>query len=92
MSRIATFGAINLAALAVAIFHAYKLNGTFYATSVYFAQSRLSMIVLGTWGLYCLFVVAKTVKEFFLGPLRIIELEVSASGRVSILFANYFSL
>ncbi len=77
MSRLVTFGAINLAALSVAIFHAYKLNGTFYSSSVYFAQSRLSMIILGSWGLYCLFLAAKTVKDFFLGPLRIIELEVS---------------
>ena len=77
MSRLLTFGAINLAALSLAIIHAYKMNGTFYASSVYFAQSRLSMIILGSWGLYCLFLAAKTVKDFFLGPLRIIELEVS---------------
>lgn len=80
MSRLATFGAINLAALVAAGFHAYKLNGTFYASSVYFAQSRLSMIILGSWGLYCMFLCAKAVKDFFLGPLRIIELEVSRVG------------
>jgi E3 ubiquitin-protein ligase synoviolin len=77
MSRLLTFGAINFAALSVAILHAYKLNETFYASSVYFAQSRLSMIILGSWGLYCLFLAASAVKNIFLGSLRIIEIEVS---------------
>lgn len=76
MPRLLTVGAINFAALAVATFNAYKLNDSFYSASVYFAQSRLSMIILGAWGLYCLFIAAKTIKDFFLGPLRIIELEV----------------
>lgn len=76
MPQLLTVGAINFAALAIAIFNAYKINDSFYSASVYFAQSRLSMIILGSWGLYCLFVAAKAIKDFFLGPLRIIELEV----------------
>ena len=78
MSRVALFGFLNLSALLVAVFHAHQLNGTFYAASVYFAESRLSMIVLGSFGLYCMFLGWQLVKSFFLGPLRLIEREVRA--------------
>lgn len=77
MSRVALFGFLNFSALLVAVLHAYQLNGTFYSSCVYFAESRLSMIVLGTFGLYCMFLVARLIKDIFLGPLRLIEREVT---------------
>ena len=76
MSQVALFGVLNLSALIVAIAHAYQLNGTFYASCVYFSESQMSMIVFGTFGLYCMFLMARLVKSFFLGPLRLIEREV----------------
>lgn len=79
MSRVAVFGLVNVAALLVAIYHAHQLNGTFYAASVYFAESRLSMIILATFGLYCMFLTWLALKDFFLGPLRLIEREVIVS-------------
>lgn len=77
MNRVALFGFLNVSALLAAIFHARQLNGTFYAASVYFAESRLCMIVLGSFGLYCMFLAWKLIKGFFLGPLRLIEREVA---------------
>lgn len=74
--KIAAFGVFNFSALLIAIFHAYHLNGTFYASCVYFFESRLSMIILGCFGLYCMFLFGKVVKDLFLGPLRLIEREV----------------
>lgn len=76
MSRVALFGFLNLSALLLAIFNAHQLNGTFYAASVYFVESRMSMIVLGSFGIYCMFLTWRVIKDFFLGPLRLIEREV----------------
>jgi hypothetical protein len=86
MSRVALFGLLNFSALLVAISHAYQLNETFYASCVYFSESRLSMIVLGTFGLYCMFLLARLVKTFFLGPLRLIEREVQCWIKVLFIF------
>lgn len=86
MSRVALYGFLNLSALLVAIFHAHQLNGTFYASSDYFAESRLSMIILGSFGLYCMFLTWKLIKSFFLGPLRLIEREVSGNSQFILLF------
>lgn len=92
MSRVALFGLLNISALLVAISHAYQLNVTFYASCVYFLESRLSMIVLGTFGLYCMFLMARLVKNFFLGPLRLIEREViKKSINIVVLYFSFFS-
>ena len=84
MSRVALFGFLNFSALLIASLHAYQLNGTFYASCVYFAESRLSMMVLGTFGLYCMFLLARLIKVYLLGPLRLIEREVPL-----IIYFNY---
>lgn len=92
VGKVAAFGIVNLSVLLFAITHAYQLNGTFYASSVYFAESKLCMIVLGSFGIYCMFLAARLVKAVFLGPLRLIEREVLSFILILLLNFIFFFL
>ena len=77
MNRTAAFGMANLAALLAAYLHCYHLSEkSVYRAAVYFVQSRLCSMLLGTWGLFWVWVLTRGFIHVAFGPLRLLETEV----------------
>jgi hypothetical protein len=83
MRRSVGFGVCNLAALVAASLHAYhQSEKSFYRATVYFADSRLCSMILGAWGLFWIYMLARGLMFLSFGPLRLIEVEVSKRNQM----------
>lgn len=76
MRYLAVWSVLSPVGLALTLYYALSRHTYFFPSMVYLYNSKFCTLVLGNFGLWILFTVARVVIKLFLGQLRPQELEL----------------
>lgn len=74
--KLTTYSAASVLALAGCVWHGAGLHPQFYALCIYLSNNNLCLMLLLNAAVLAMLWLAKAVQYVFIGPLRVIEVEV----------------
>ena len=76
MKRIWAFGIVSFVASLFTVISAFQERKQFYLVCQHLSTSTASLVVVGSFALYCIFLLSLGSQKLLFGELRLIEREV----------------